>query len=318
MLACRPHLGQFFIDHGLADEVIEIDKRSPTGRRSALKQLQRETWDLVFVPHESPRTALWMARIKAQRARVGFRKWWNRPFYGARVVKPKEYPDALRQLSLLAPFDNRLAEWFGDEGVQELRNPFSFESPLELFEPEIPEWASMKVRHHQPIGEKIFLAPGSVWDTKRWTRQGYIDLARMLLNRGYHVELVGSGGERALCQEIADSVAGVVNRAGETSLTELVQLFSTGRALVSNDSGAMHAAAAADLPTVAIFGPTTLTLGFRPWNNRAVVIQRDLKCRPCGRHGSQKCPIGTHECMERISATEVFATVEKLIARTSS
>ena len=315
-LACRPGLGDFFLRSGLVNEVIEVDKRSAAGRHRSLARLRAQVWDVVFVPHESFRTALWMARVRAKQ-KIGFRKWWNFPIYTQRVARPIDYPDALRQLSLLAPLDPSLAEKFGGAELQDLRSPHNQSSPLDLAVPPIPEWASMGLQAGKPAGRIIFLAPGSVWATKRWTRQGYQALAQLLVQRGYQVVLVGSGQEKELCQAIAGEVPGVINRAGQTSLAELVELFSTGMALVCNDSGAMHAAAIVGLPTVAIFGPTTLAQGFRPWQNRAVVVQRTLGCRPCGKHGSEHCPIGTHECMEKIAPGDVLAALEKLL-RTGS
>lgn len=313
VLACRPGLGEFFLKSGLADEIIEVDKRSRAGRARAKRRLVIEEWDAVFVPHESIRTAMWMRPVRARRGKIAFRKWWNWPVYSHRVVKPVDFPDALRQLSLLAPLDARLAEAFGSNEVQDLRNPIEQTSPFSFLEPQIPEWASMRVKRHAPVGRRIFLAPGSVWNTKRWTEEGYVQLARLLLQRGYAVELVGSAQEKALCESIARKVDGVINRAGQTSLSGLVDLLAQGEALVCNDSGAMHAAASAGVPTVAIFGPTVLAQGFRPWQNQAVVVQRTLGCRPCGKHGAEKCPIGTHECMTEIKAQDVLNALESLL-----
>ncbi len=270
-------------------------------------------WDVVFVPHQSVRTALWMTRVRARRGKVGFKQWWNIGIFTHRVVKPMDFPDALRQMSLLTPLDDRLAERFGSDEVQALRSPSSQDSPLNFKTPLIPDWASMTVGRHVPVGKRIFLAPGSVWNTKRWTVRGYEELARLLMLRGYSVELVGSSAERALCQQIANNVEGVLNRSGLTTLGGLIDIFRQGEALICNDSGAMHAAAVAGLPTVAIFGPTTLAQGFRPWQNRAVVVQRILNCRPCGKHGAEKCPIGTHECMEKIAASEVLQALDALL-----
>lgn len=313
MLACRPGLKDFFLKAGLADEVIEIDKKSASGRRLAIMTLRARTWDVIFVPHESPRTALWVLTLKASQAKIGFRKWWNRFFFTHRVTKPMHLPDALRQMSLLTPVDFSLAETFGGDEVQALQNPITQTSPVDFRTPEIPGWASMQVMAARPTPKKIFLAPGSVWATKRWTEKGYASLAQLLVQRGYRVELVGSKDERELCERIAAQVPGVINHAGNTSLAGLADLLSFGDALVSNDSGAMHAAAASNLPSVVIFGPTTLDLGFRPWSNRSVVVQKPLKCRPCGKHGAMKCPIGTHECMEAITPGEVLATLENLL-----
>lgn len=313
VLACRPGLKDFFLKHELADEVIEIDKKSAGGRALALKNLRAQVWDVIFVPHESPRTALWIWRLRAKRAKIGFAKWWNRFIFTHRVQKPTEYPDALRQLSLLTPVDFTLAEIFGGEDFEQYKNPQTQDSPLRMNQPTIPEFASMRVFAGRSEPKKIFLAPGSVWATKRWTESGYAALAQLLIRRGYQVELVGSQAEKELCDRISQKVGGVINHAGRTSLAGLVELLATGEALVSNDSGAMHAAASSGLPTVAIFGPTTLALGFRPWNDRSVVVQKRLKCRPCGKHGAERCPIGTHECMESITPGEVLTALEDLI-----
>jgi heptosyltransferase-2 len=313
VLACRPGLGEYFLNSGLVSEVIEIDKRSGRGRRAAMQQILARQWDVVFVPHESVRTALWMWKVRASRAKIGFRKWWNRFFYSHRVVKPMGFPDAMRQLSLLTPLDGRLAETFASREIDVFRNPTA-QNTLEDFRTnEIPRWASMTMHRHNPGSHKVFLAPGSVWNTKRWKEKGYEALASLLLLRGYSVELVGSAAEKALCDEIAAHVPGVINHAGKTSLGDLVNLFAGGGALVCNDSGAMHAAAVAGLPTVAIFGPTVLALGFRPWQDQALVVQRPLGCRPCGKHGAKSCPIGTHECMEAITPGEVLGAVEQLL-----
>ncbi len=312
-MACRPGLGEFFVKNHLVDEVIEIDKRSGTGRKAALSQLAANEWDVIFVPHQSLRTALWMTRLRARRGKVAFHSGWNFPFYKWRVVRPAAYPEALRQLSLLTPFDGTLAELFGDENFARLLSPESQASPFDFREPEIPEWASMQLGTRGADRQRVFLAPGSVWPTKRWTRRGFEALAQLLLQRGFQVELVGSPAEKALCDEIAVKVSGVINRAGQTSLNGLVELFAGGAALIANDSGAMHAAAVAGLPTVAIFGPTVLAQGFRPWQNAAVVVQRKLGCRPCGKHGALVCPLGTHECMETISPGEVLAALQSVL-----
>lgn len=312
VLACRPGLGEFFVTNGLVDEVVEINKRSREGREQALNRLLETHWDCVFCPHESPRTAWWMWRLRAKE-RIGFRKWWNRFVFTRRVEKPVHLPDALRQMSLMAAVDERVADFMSTPELQNLANPADRTSPLSLWRYPIPEWASMQVKTAYPVGRRIFLAPGSVWDTKRWTAQGYVELARMLILRGCEVELVGSPAERDLCDQIQRQVPGVVNRAGQTSLARLVDLFSSGVALICNDSGAMHAAAAAGLPTVAIFGPTTLDLGFRPWQERSVIVQRELKCRPCGKHGAKTCPLGTHECMTGITAKDVLAALDLLL-----
>jgi heptosyltransferase-2 len=86
-----------------------------------------------------------------------------------------------------------------------------------------------------------------------------------------------------------------------------------GKVVVSNDSGAMHLASVAEVPTVAIFGPTVLEFGYQPWNNMSAVVEnKEINCRPCGKHGHEKCPIGTHVCMTSISANQVLEKIKAL------
>jgi heptosyltransferase-2 len=88
--------------------------------------------------------------------------------------------------------------------------------------------------------------------------------------------------------------------------------MTKAEALICNDSGLMHLASVAGLPTVAVFGPTTIALGYRPWQNQARVVERELFCRPCGKHGHVRCPLNTHECMKSISESQVLKEFRKV------
>jgi len=299
-----------FLKEKLADEVIEVNKRDKRSSALALKRLQSQEWTRIFCPHESYRTAFWIRSLKAREFSVGFKKWWNFWAFSKRTQKPLHLPDALRQLALLKAVHPEFAKvWQRD--LDETMTSNSRERKDIQLSGAIPDWAKMSLHANQPQN-KIFIAPGSVWPTKMWTKEGFRDLAKSLKAKGNKVIFVGSPGERDLCEEIA-LAAGADSIAGKTTISELIQNFSTGKVLISNDSGAMHSASVADLPTVAIFGPTVLEFGFRPWNEKTVVVQLDLKCRPCAIHGGQKCPLGTHACMRDLPFSQVEAAVSKLI-----
>ncbi len=157
------------------------------------------------------------------------------------------------------------------------------------------------------------LAPGSVWPTKMWTSEGYRETARALLHDGFRVLLTGAPNEVEICKSIEKEVPGVVSIAGRTDLFESAQILSFANLLICNDSGAMHLAAAAGVPTVSIFGPTVLKFGYRPWQNRAKVESVALSCRPCGKHGAVKCPIGTHDCMKKVDSERVVNAARNLL-----
>jgi heptosyltransferase-2 len=69
----------------------------------------------------------------------------------------------------------------------------------------------------------------------------------------------------------------------------------------------MHVACARGVPVVAVFCATTPALGYGPYGARARVVQADLACRPCGRHGGRRCPRGTEDCMRLVDPARVLA-----------
>lgn len=313
VLACRPGLGDFFLHEKLVDEVIPVDK-SDQGGEKAWRELASRSWSYVFCPHESVRTARGMRRIRAREARVGFSHWWNFWAFDRRVPRREQFPDALRQLSLLTAIDSQMKERFEDlaRGKSQDNSPVRAHAVDFSLQP-LPEWASMTLRKGAGGGSRVCLAPGSVWATKRWKVSGFVELGRDLKSMGWQVCLVGAPAERELCGSIADQIGEVENLAGRTTLTQMVDLFCESRALVTNDSGAMHMASVAGLPTVAIFGPTTLEWGYRPWQDKATVVQTEVSCRPCGKHGAKLCPVGNHRCMNNLNAARVLAALQKYL-----
>src|SRR5260221_263526 len=118
----------------------------------------------------------------------------------------------------------------------------------------------------------------------------------------------GAGAARDRGRAIESSLppgTPVVNLIGRTSLRQLVGIVARCAAFVSNDSGAMHVAAALGVPLTAMFGPTdervTAPAG------KADVIVRDVFCRPCM---LRECPID-HRCMKRIEVSAVLESVRK-------
>lgn len=306
VLVCRQGFGAFFLEHKLVDEVFEMNKKDNASIDSVMARLKAIKWNYIVCPHESPRTALLLRPLRANK-KIAFEKWWNGIFFDETLNKPYELPDALRQLSLLTLLSDDFKNKFDDYVEQnEIQNPTA-QTEYRWSFGSLPEWASLELETAKTVNEKlVVLAPGSVWNTKRWTLEGYEKLAADFSENNFRVVLIGTKQEQEICQKIADRVNGVENKAGQTSLSELFALLKNAQVLFCNDSGAMHLAAVAGTPTVSIFGPTVLKQGFMPWNSRSIVVQQSLPCRPCGRHGGKKCPIGTHECMKGISSNEVL------------
>jgi heptosyltransferase-2 len=165
--------------------------------------------------------------------------------------------------------------------------------------------------HNEPL---IALAPGSVWATKRWPY--YAALAEEV---GARLVVIGSGADRELASAIVASAGGrAIDATGRLSLLASAELIARSQLLVTNDSAPLHLASAMDTPTVAIFGPTVPEFGFGPLAARSAVLGNDsLACRPCDRHGPQRCPLGHWRCMREITPRQVATAVHELLAPSS-
>jgi heptosyltransferase II len=157
-------------------------------------------------------------------------------------------------------------------------------------------------------GQRIVgFAPGAAYGhAKRWAPDRVAQVITELSRRGVACVIVGAGADRDTGRAIESSLppdARVANLVGRTSLRELVGVVARCAAFVSNDSGAMHVAAALGVPLTAIFGPTDERVTAPAGD--ADLIVRDVFCRPCM---LRECPID-HRCMKRIDADTVLRSV---------
>lgn len=104
---------------------------------------------------------------------------------------------------------------------------------------------------------------------------------------------------------------------GMFSLCEIIALLSLMDAVITNDSGIMHLAAALQKPQIAIFGATHTDLGFKPRNQKAVILQANLSCQPCSLHGSDKCRFGTLACFRKITPSSLRQNLAYMLSRES-
>lgn len=328
-IICRKGYGDLLRETGLFGNVIEIEKGKSdtyTEAKAELNQWWKSASSRILLsPHESPRSRLWAAGLRL-RSRlsgkdpvitIGYR---SQPFgimsllYTRKFDRQMKLPEALRQLLLLQADDFVASDlWRERLAGQLLDNPLAGGRNADGTLARVPDWASMEVPRFSGLIKnrgQVALAPGSVWATKQWTQDGYSEVGIEAVRRGHKVVIVGTKEEGELCQRIAfriNEATGAKSAesfAGSLSLIETTDLIAGSEVAYVNDSGAMHLASLSGTRTVSFFGPTVLDFGYRPWSNNAVVLQSEdeLKCRPCGRHGSQKCPIGTHICMKSIAA----------------
>ena len=160
------------------------------------------------------------------------------------------------------------------------------------------------------------MAPGTNWETKQWRSEGFAEVARHLLQKGFAVALIGSDRERAVCAEVARLAPGAVDLAGETTLPELAALIRRATICLTNDSGPMHLAVALDRAVVSIFGPTDQVWA-GPYRRDGAVLRVELPCSPCYLRELRRCNFG-HACMKDVAASAVIERVEAIVAKLPS
>lgn len=308
-LVARKGYGHLLKELMLVDEVFEIEKGKSSSYHKVKIQLLPINFELLLCPHESWTSAMFSRSINADR-KISFDQLWNFFIFKERVKKDHHLPEALRQMQLLTLVDPQVRNEIEKIKKNDLKNADQLGRLLP-----VPDWASMSKRDFLSKLTPVFnvhsrciaIFPGSVWETKKWTFDGFADLGIKLSENRYEVLWMGSLQEKELCEGLQKLVPNSQVLAGKFSLLQTLALLTRVRAVVSNDSAGGHLAAIAGASTVSIFGPTVLDQGFRPWNSNLLIAELfDVKCRPCGRHGHQKCPKGTHECMKRLSSQLVL------------
>jgi heptosyltransferase-2 len=161
----------------------------------------------------------------------------------------------------------------------------------------------------------VALAPGAAHNTKRWPVEYWQDLATRLVAAGFAVVTVGGPDDTAAATAVARAAGPAgASAAGRFGLQGTGALLSRCRGLVSGDTGVMHMATGVGTPVVALFGPTVRPFGFFPYSRKAIVLERDLDCRPCTAHGSERCPLGHHRCLRDIVPGEVADVLQRMVS----
>jgi lipopolysaccharide heptosyltransferase I len=167
--------------------------------------------------------------------------------------------------------------------------------------------ASHLAAYAAPSRPLAILAPGTMWETKHWTPEGFAEVAKRLTDTGFTPILIGGNGERAYNRAIQQQAPGATDFTGQTSLADAVALIRRAAVVVTNDSGAMHIAAALGKPAISIFGPTN-PVHVGPYGQPQNVVRLDLSCSPCNYRRLNQCPNG-HACMRDLPVEMVMERI---------
>ncbi|HRE56872.1 MAG TPA: glycosyltransferase family 9 protein [Candidatus Kapabacteria bacterium] len=280
------------------DTIIVFDKkkkhRSFRSMNNLAKEISLLSLDILFVPHTSLRTNLLCGLIR---------------YYSSQSIVSVGYKE------------NALS-WLLTKTIKKMTVGHEIEKLCSLFTILSGEKYAVNIFHswnyrlnqsvvrigddiQQIVQHSVVLAPASVWKTKEWGKEKWIELARYLRNKGKNVVLIGSQADQELCESIA-GLSGAVSLAGKTTLSQTLSVLQMAEVLISNDSAPAHLAYLAHCKVIMIYGPTVPEFGFFPPDPRSIIVQNSrLQCRPCHHHGKHICPLGTHECMKSIDVREI-------------
>ena len=304
---CQPASRELLLDHPAIDEIIIDDKnhsdRGVRGLRAKAAVLRAKNFTVALTPHKSLRSALLLCLAEIP-CRVGFRQSRGWFLFHRRVERDPRRHDVERNLSILQAFGVR---------IEECHRALDLPVNLAVQETVNQKLLVLGIREtHKIVG----INPGSVWPTKRWSSAGFAELI-LLLKREFACQILLFGGpeDASVVEDVQRRCgAAAINLVGQISLHELAAAISRCAVFVTNDSAPMHIAVARRVPTVAIFCATTPELGFFPYTFDAIVIGRDIPCRPCAAHGGRRCPLGSAECSRQIGAHNVLECVRKLLS----
>ena len=157
--------------------------------------------------------------------------------------------------------------------------------------------------------------PGASYGSaKRWYPQEFAQVAAKLSSE-YDIVIFGGPDEIDIAKDIEKSliekgVTNYQNLAGKTTIAELIDQISSLDLFITGDSGPMHVAAAFQVPTVSIFGPTKDNETSQWMNEKSVIVKKNLDCQPCMQ---RTCPLKHHNCMKLIKAEDVLDVAKPLI-----
>ncbi len=293
----KPQLVEFWTLTGLTDRVF-VQQSGTGGTLTTAHELRAASIDHAYIIPNSFRSAL-IVRIAGIPERIGFRGHYRSALLTDIREHSQQYGihQSAEVMSLL-----------GDDS----RASIDSDGPLIKIETRGVE----AVRKRFGLTDKtVAIIPGAArGPSKCWPEDRYAALGRMLADSGRFVIVLGTGAERDLCAKVAASAGGGARSlAGETSLVDLAFLLKACDALVANDSGGMHLAAAVGTPVVAVYGITD-PQRTGPLGSECVILQNsEFRARDVPRDS-----LLARKCLESITIEAVYKAVENLIYKSGS
>ncbi len=251
-----------------------------------IRALRRQSYDIVVDPYLGYELASALFSVLPEApVRIGYAGWGREVFYTTAILKKSQgghFIDAT--IDAASPLEAYAAD----------RSPKIYLTHSEK------RWAESwlkenRVGSHAPIG----IHPGAHYPTQMWPPEYYAALIECIRKRydRLPVVLFAGPGDAKVLSNIAARISCTVFPCPTENLRRFLALVSRCRVLICNNSGPLHLAVAAGVPTLSTMGPTEKEL-WKPRGENHLVLRRDaLPCIGCN---SGYCLIRTHACMREI------------------
>jgi heptosyltransferase-2 len=281
-----------FQSHPFLNQVLVWDKKNNKYQNwvGLLFKIRSRQYDVVLNAQRFAATGAWTAFSKAK-IKIGFDK---NPF------------------SFL--FTHVVVHQFSEKGQHEIDRNHQLLSSLFLTKVAMPKLYptasdELAVSSYQQT-PYLCIAPASVWFTKQFSIEKWVDLINELPFKG-PIYLIGGPDDKLLCDQILQKInrKSVVNLAGRLSFLASAALQKKAVLNYVNDSAPMHFASAVNAPVVAVYCSTLPNFGFGPLSDGSFIVQTNeaLACRPCGIHGKKQCPLKHFDCAKTIKMDQLIA-----------
>ena len=296
--------------HKAIDHVWSLKKSDgKRGLKKLTQVLKSENFTHIYDAHNSVRSLLITSSL---RGLLGFKGF----FKGIHYLRRSRYP--LRRFFLFRlrinlypkPFVGQwalmepLKKWGVDITLPEVPQVFLREKDLKRAQKYLRTTALVN-------SVKVALSPSASYELKRWPTQHWIDLVKQ--NKNIDFILLGGPEDDFISQIQTSSESNTLNLSGKLSFEESSSVIQFCDALISSDTGLMHIGEQLGKPTIALMGPAPF--GF-PGRKSTHVMELDLSCRPCSKHGQGPCTNKVYQkCLVEISPKEVSLELNKILLK---
>jgi len=300
---CIPAAKEIFQLSSFINEIIVINKKgehkSIFGFLKFIRQIRAKEYDKIYSPHRSFRTSLLVLQSGVKET-YGFSNSSLFHVYKYLTEYLPDHHEVQRNLDLIG-YDYSQTGW---RVLPEICLPESSDKVVKDF-----------LKNNNIGSNFVSIAPGSIWNTKKYPLEYYEQVIKYLISQGLKVIIIGGKQEEEMGKSLELKFHGnLISSAGNLTITESIALLKYSKILISNDSAPTHLGVCSDIPVLTLYCSTVPDFGFYPYNNKSRWLSySELECKPCGIHGYYKCPLKHFQCGYKLEAGLVISVIKEIL-----